>query len=62
MSRTNVGERVRINFYFDAQIFDAMQKIAMLKNMSYSELIRVACRDYVVREAPGAMASSRLAL
>jgi metal-responsive CopG/Arc/MetJ family transcriptional regulator len=58
MSRTAVGDRIRIGFYFDTQILDALQKIAALKNTSYSELIRVACREYVIREAPGAMAAS----
>jgi hypothetical protein len=55
MTRPRIGDRLRINFYFDAQIFEAMQKIAALQNTTYSELIRVACREYVIREAPGVM-------
>ncbi len=57
--RTKVGDRIRVNFYIDSQIIDAMQKIAYLKNTSYSELIRRACLEYVVREAPAAMASAQ---
>lgn len=51
MVRTAVGSRVRINFYFDEQVFEALRKIAVLKNVTYSELIRTACHEYVVREA-----------
>lgn len=55
MTRTRIGDRIRINFYFDTQIFEAMQKIAVIQNTTYSELIRVACREYVIREASGVM-------
>ena len=55
MTRPRIGDRLRINFYFDAQIFEAMQKIAKLQNTTYSELIRIACREYVIREAPAVM-------
>lgn len=55
MARTRVGERVRINFYFDSQVFEAMRKLAVLKNVTYSELIRAACREYVIREGQKAI-------
>ncbi len=50
MARTRMGNRERINFYFDEQVLDALKKIAVLKNTTYSELIREACWEYVVRE------------
>lgn len=56
MVRTAVGSRVRINFYFDEQVFEALRTIAALKNVTYSELIRTACHEYVVREANKAKA------
>jgi hypothetical protein len=55
MTRTRVGERVRINFYFDSQVFEAMKKLASLKNVTYSELIRTAAREYVLREGQKAI-------
>lgn len=51
MVRTAVGSRVRINFYFDEQVFEALRRIAVNKNVTYSELIRTACMEYVIREA-----------
>jgi hypothetical protein len=60
MSRTRVGERVRINFYFDSQVFEAMRKLAVLKNVTYSELIRAACREYVVREGQKAISDAAI--
>jgi len=55
MTRTRVGDRERINFYFDKQVLGALKKLASLKNTTYSELIRVACREYVVREGQKAI-------
>ncbi len=55
MSRTRVGNRERINFYFDEQVLEALKKLAVLKNTTYSELIRIACREYVVREGQKAI-------
>lgn len=33
-----------------------VKKLAALKNMTYSELIRQACFDYIMTEGPKAMA------
>jgi hypothetical protein len=60
MTRTRVGDRVRINFYFDEQVFEAMKKLAALKNVTYSELIRAACREYVVREGAAAIEAGKI--
>ena len=57
MARTPIGERIRINCYFDAEILQAMRQIAALKNSTYSEMLRIAAREFVVREAHNAMAS-----
>jgi hypothetical protein len=60
MARTKVGDRERINFYFDRQVLEALKKIAALKNTSYSELIRIGMREYVVREGQKAIDSGQL--
>lgn len=60
MSRTKVGNRERINFYFDAQVLEALKKLAALKNTTYSELIRVAAREYVVREGTKAIEDGQI--
>lgn len=57
--RTKVGDRIRINFYFDKQLFDAMRQLATIKNTTYSELIRNASREYIVREGKKAMDEAR---
>lgn len=48
-----------MNFYFDEKIFEGMRRVAELKNTTYSELIRTACREYLVREAAKASADSK---
>jgi len=56
MVRTHIGKRERINFYFDEQVLLGLKKIAELKNTTYSELIRTACLEYVLREGAKAIA------
>jgi len=60
MVRTAVGKRARINLYFDEQVLDALRRLAELKNQTYSELIRIACREYVVREGAKAITDGKL--
>lgn len=49
MVRAYTGERERVNFYFDKDLFEGMKKLAVLKNTTYSELIRQACAEYIAR-------------
>lgn len=49
MVRAYEGERVRVNFYFDTDVFEGMKLLARLTNTTYSELIRQACREYIAR-------------
>lgn len=60
MTRTRVGDRIRVNFYFDQQVLDALRKLAELRNITYSELIRTACAEYVVRELPRAAEARKI--
>ncbi len=60
MTRTKVGNRERINFYFDEQVLEALKKLAALKNTTYSELIRVAAHQYVVREGQKAITEGQI--
>jgi hypothetical protein len=59
MTRTNVGQRERINLYMAADWLAGLKKLAALKNTTYSELIRVACREYILREGPKAMVEAQ---
>jgi predicted transcriptional regulator len=56
MVRTYTGERERVNFYFDKELFEGMKVLARLKNTTYSELIRQACAEFIARHT--AQASS----
>lgn len=60
MTRTRIGDRERINFYFDKNLLEALKKLAILKNTTYSELIRVGMREYVVREGQKAIDSGQI--
>lgn len=58
MVRAYEGERVRVNFYFDTDVFDGMKRLAALTNTTYSELIRQACREYIARHTAQAQADN----
>lgn len=47
-----------MNFYFDTQVFEGLRELARLKNTTYSELIRQACREFIAREIRPAQADS----
>lgn len=49
MVRAYEGERTRVNFYFDTEVFEGMKTLARLSGTTYSELIRQACREYIAR-------------
>jgi hypothetical protein len=55
VTRISINERERINFYFDKTLFDGLRRLATLKHTTYSELIRVACREYIIRETDPAV-------
>jgi predicted DNA binding CopG/RHH family protein len=48
MTRTSVNGRTRLNLYFDERVLEALRRIAAARGTTYSELIRQACREYVL--------------
>lgn len=56
MVREYAGDRQRVNFYFDTDVFEGMKRLAALTNTTYSELIRQACREYIARHTAKAEA------
>lgn len=51
MTRASAGND-KINIYFNAQVLAALKRLALARGTTYSELIREACREYVLREGP----------
>lgn len=54
MTRASAGND-KINIYFNAQVLAAMKRLALLRGTTYSELIREACREYVIKAGPDIM-------
>lgn len=54
MTRGSAGND-KINIYFNAQVLAALKRIALARGTTYSELIREACRDFVLKEGPRVM-------
>lgn len=51
MTRASAGND-KINIYFNAQVLAAMKRLALARGTTYSELIREACREFVLKEGP----------
>jgi len=48
MVRTK-NDRVRLNLYFDSRVLEAILRMAEARGTTYSEVIRMACREYVLK-------------
>ena len=44
------NDLIKLNLYFQPQVLEGLKRVAAAKGTTYSELIRTACREYVVRE------------
>lgn len=51
--------RVKVNVYLQVKILSGLKKLAQIKGTSYSELIRVACHEYILREGPKVIAEHK---
>lgn len=49
MTRPSTG-KTKVNIYFDDRILEALRRIGEARGITYSELIREACRRYVFAE------------
>lgn len=58
MTRASAGND-KINIYFNAQVLAALRRLALARGTTYSELIREACRDYVLKEGPKVLGESK---
>jgi metal-responsive CopG/Arc/MetJ family transcriptional regulator len=50
MSRPSSG-KVKVNIYVDEKLLEALRRIGEARGVTYSELIREACRKYVYAES-----------
>lgn len=50
MTRAAAGNS-KINIYFNDRVLEALRKLARLQGSTYSELIRRASEEYVVKHA-----------
>lgn len=58
MTRAPAGNQ-KINIYFNEKVLDALRKMALAKGTTYSELIREACRGYVLKHGPDVITDAR---
>jgi hypothetical protein len=58
MSRTDT-DSVKVNVYLNRQVLDAIKRLALRRGCAYSELLRDACREYVLTKGREILAEER---
>lgn len=51
MARTS-QDRVKVNVYLQSKVLEGLKKLARIKGTTYSELLRIASMEYILREGP----------
>jgi len=49
MTRPSTGKK-KVNIFMDEKILEALRRIGAARGVTYSELVREACRRYVFEE------------
>jgi hypothetical protein len=52
-------DRVKVNAYLYKPVLDGLKKIARIKGTTYSELLRIASHEYLLREGQKVLAERR---
>lgn len=58
MTRASAGNE-KINIYFNSQVLAALKRLALARGTTYSELIREASREFVLKEGPKVLGELR---
>lgn len=58
MTRAPAGNE-KINIYFNSQVLAALRRIALARGTTYSELVREACREFVLKEGQTVVAETK---
>lgn len=53
-------DRKKINIYFQENVLEGLRRLAEARGTTYSELIREACRQYVVNESGKVIADNTI--
>lgn len=58
MTRASAGN-TKINIYFNDAVLAALKRLALARGTTYSELIREASREFVLREGPKVLGETK---
>jgi hypothetical protein len=46
-----VADKIKVNIYISPDMLKILKKLAAIREVAYAELVRTACREYIVRHA-----------
>ena len=46
-----MADKVKVNIYMSPDMLSALKKLAAKRDVAYAELVRTACREYIVKNA-----------
>lgn len=44
-----MADKVKVNIYMSPDMLQALKRLAAMQDVPYAELVRAACRDYIVQ-------------
>lgn len=56
-----MSEKVKVNIYMTPEMLKALKHLAKLMDRPYAEVVRVACKNYILTHAAG-IAAERAAM
>jgi hypothetical protein len=46
-----MAEKVKVNLYMSPNMLSALKRLAELQDLPYAEVVRTACKEYIVANA-----------
>jgi len=46
-----MADKIKVNIYMSPDMLKVLKKLAQMRDVAYAELVRTACREYIVKNA-----------
>lgn len=54
-----MADKVKVNIYMSPDMLSALKKLSAKRDVPYAELVRTACREYIVANAASIVEQAR---
>ena len=54
-----MADKIKVNIYLPPDMLQALKRLAALQDRPYAEVVRVACREYILKHADSVVAERK---